>query len=233
MGVHREVMMQKPCILSKPVNGTRRVNTVTLSSNWSGYAIPGKKGAFTRIQGSWTVPFVRPTSRDTYSSAWIGIDGFRNTSLIQTGTAHDFVHGKPEYYAWWEILPAAETRIPKPVRPGDQMAAVIVKRSSQKWLITLRNLTQNWVFQTLQRYAGPGSSAEWIVEAPSINNITTDLAKFSPVTFRNCRVNKKNPRFKPAQAVVMVQNNRIVSVPSRPLGAGDAFVVRRTSIPVR
>ena len=47
----------------------------------------------------------------TYSSAWIGVDGFNDNDLIQTGTEQDYYSGGAHYDAWWEILPAAETEI--------------------------------------------------------------------------------------------------------------------------
>ncbi len=47
----------------------------------------------------------------TYSSSWIGIDGFNNSNLIQTGTEQDYTSGGAQYCAWWEIFLAAETQI--------------------------------------------------------------------------------------------------------------------------
>ncbi len=97
------------------------------SSNWSGYA---KTGTFTRATGSWVVPAAGPTHNATYSSAWVGIDGFNNGSLIQTGTESDYYNGSAHYAAWWEILPAAETVIPSiTVHAGDHMSASVVKGS--------------------------------------------------------------------------------------------------------
>ncbi|WP_429350648.1 G1 family glutamic endopeptidase [Paenibacillus sp. 4624] len=74
-----------------------------------------------------TVPYVLPSSRRSYSSAWIGIDGFANKNLIQTGTSHNWLKGKPVYYAWWGILPETETIIPHPACPGDCMRGSITK----------------------------------------------------------------------------------------------------------
>src|ERR1043165_3390538 len=87
------------------------------SSNWSGYAITGN---FTAATGSWTVQTAGQSRKPTYSSQWIGIDGFNNSNLIQTGTESDYYSGSAHYAAWWEILPAPETGIPSPpVRPRD------------------------------------------------------------------------------------------------------------------
>ncbi|UUZ79832.1 hypothetical protein LJK88_33015 [Paenibacillus sp. P26] len=85
------------------------------------------RNSFQCISGYWIVPRVKPSKQNQYSSAWIGIDGFGNSSLIQTGTEHDYENGKAVYYAWWEILPRAETRIARPVSPQDLMYARISK----------------------------------------------------------------------------------------------------------
>jgi hypothetical protein len=197
------------------------------SGNWSGYALSGKKGAYHRISGEWRVPFVKPSAGSSYSSAWIGIDGFRNSSLIQTGTGHTFENGRPRYYAWWEILPAAETVIPLPVSPGDVIQASIVKVSRTKWCITLRNLTRNWTFRTHQCYTGPQTSGEWILEAPQVGGSTTSLARLTPVPFTRCRINGKRAKLTSSQGGIMVQNKIAVAVPSCPFACGDAFTVKR------
>lgn len=216
---------QHRCLIGKS-NVARHYGFGWSSSNWSGYALSGKKGVYRRISAEWTVPFVRPTSGSSYSSAWIGIDGFHNSNLIQTGTGHDFVQGRPHYYAWWEILPYSETVIPLEVQPGDCIRAVITKRSRSNWLISLRNLTQNWTFITIQSYKGPQTSAEWILEAPQVGQSVSRLARLSPVVFDCCRVNGKNPKLTSAEGGLMVQNNTAVATPSRPNQAGDAFLVR-------
>ncbi|MEK3944955.1 MULTISPECIES: G1 family glutamic endopeptidase [Paenibacillus] len=198
------------------------------STNWSGYTITGKKGAFNRIAGEWIVPYVKPTSKPSYSSAWIGIDGFKNSSLIQTGTGHEFVNGRARYYAWWEILPDVETVIPLPVSPGDHIKANITKVGRNKWTITLRNLSRNWIFRTLQRYTGPQTSGEWIMEAPEVDGSIAKLARVSPTCFYCCRINGKSPRLTLNMGGIMVQNNATIAVPSCPNHRGDSFTVKRT-----
>ena len=164
------------------------------ASNWSGYA---ETGTFTSVSGGWTVPtatagavsgsrfrFFRHSTNAWYSAAWLGIDGFNDSSLIQTGTEHDYYNGSAHYSAWWEILPAAETVIPKPVTAGDVMTATITETATvvngkHIWTITLADTTQKWSFTTSQAYSGAGSSAEWIVEAPSVNGQIATLADYA------------------------------------------------------
>ena len=57
------------------------------------------------------MPAVAATPTATYSATWVGVDGYSNSSLIQTGTEQDYYCGAAHYSAWWEILPAAETVI--------------------------------------------------------------------------------------------------------------------------
>lgn len=220
-----------PCLTDKSNTGkAQRSGFGWSSSNWSGYAISSSKGTYHCISGEWIVPCVKPTSKSTYSSAWIGIDGFKNNNLIQTGTGHEFINGTARYYAWWEILPAFETVIPLPVRPGDHMKATIKKISRTKWSITLRNLSRKWTFRTLQYYTGPQTSAEWIMEAPQVDGIIAKLARVSPTPFTCCRINGKNPKLTPAAGGIMVQNNITVAVPSYPGCGGSSFVVKRPLI---
>lgn len=203
------------------------------STNWSGYCVTGRKGSFTRISGEWFVPYVKPSYHATYSSAWIGIDGFKNSSLIQTGTGHESVKGITRYYAWWEILPDTETVIPLQVNPGDHMKAIITKINHCKWMIILRNISQNWIFRTLQRYTGPRTSGEWIVEAPEVDGLIAKLARFTPTAFHRCQINGRNPMLALSMGGVMIQNTTAVAVPSCPNPQGDSFIVKRRCLNTR
>lgn len=161
------------------------------ASNWSGYA---ETGTFTGVSGTWTVPAVSASSGSTYSSAWIGVDGFNDDNLIQTGTEQDYYSGSAHYDAWWEILPAAETEISTssyPVKPGDTMSAEIWETTATKssggrhgstehvWDITISDTTAKWSFSTSQAYGGAGTSAEWIMEAPEVGSKIATLAHYT------------------------------------------------------
>jgi len=232
------------------------------SSNWSGYA---ETGTFSTITGNWTVPAVtagaagasggrfgrNPGTTSWYSATWLGIDGYNNSDLIQTGTEQDYYSGSAHYTAWWEILPASETVISEPVAAGDQMTATITKTSAtvsvrvgrrgqtteSLWQVTVGDTTQGWTFTTTQAYTGPGTSAEWIVEAPSVNGRTAALADYAfPAAaagagdFHGAGVATGigQPMVPAAlsyanDAGVMVQNNAQVSTPGQPDGPQTAF----------
>jgi Peptidase A4 family len=192
------------------------------ASNWSGYAITGN--TYNDITGNWNVPAVSATSRNTYSSTWIGIDGYSNSDLIQTGTEQDYVKGRAQYDAWWEILPAAETVITTmTINPGDQMSSHIHNNGNGTWTITLNDMTRNETFSTTKSYSGPGTSAEWIQEAPEINGSISTLAHYGSTTFDPGTVNGGDPVLASSESGYMVQNNTVVSVPSNPDSDTDGF----------
>jgi len=161
------------------------------ASNWSGYA---ETGTYTGVSATWTVPTVTSSTSATYSSAWIGVDGFNNSNLIQTGTEEDYYSGAAHYNAWWEILPASETALPTsyPVGAGDRISASIYETSStvtagsffrrtteHVWDITISDTTRGWSYTTKQGYNGAGTSAEWVVEAPEVGGKIATLAHYT------------------------------------------------------
>ena len=197
------------------------------SSNWSGYAITG--GPYTSITGSWNVAGVGRSLHATYSSTWIGIDGFNDSNLIQTGTEADYYNGSAHYNAWWEILPAAETPISTiSVSPGDAMTASIHELSNGTWSIAISDISKSQSFTTTQSYKGQLTSAEWIEEAPSLGGRIATLAQYgSPLTIDPGTVNGGNPGLVPADGGVMVQRfGQQVSTPSNPDNDTDGFAMR-------
>ena len=235
---------------------TRPVRTGTRStwqsSNWSGYA---ETGSFTATSGNWTVPTAKAgagsgDATGWFSSAWIGIDGFNNRHLIQTGTEQDYANGTASYSAWWEILPAAETTILDTVYPGDSMSASIVQTTvlvskpkakktrvtTKWWKITLTDNTRGWTFTTTQVYHGPGDSSEFIVEAPlvgrsvsTISNYTFPSSAAGYGDFNSADVattiggTPVGAGLNSNDAGILVQNGAQVSTPGLPDAAAKAF----------
>jgi hypothetical protein len=163
------------------------VTDTTYSSNWSG--LGGTGVGIDGVEGHWIVPSVDSSKAPGDSSSWVGVDGLgpEDGDLIQTGTEQDTAGG---YYAWWEILPDPAVRIvashgqPAPVRPGDEMTAVVNETArSGVWIIYLQDVTRNWYFQQQSDYSGPGHSAEWIEEAPTVTAGQASLPDFRTVTF--------------------------------------------------
>lgn len=212
------------------------------TTNWSGYAIDG--GPFTSASAAWTVPYVFSNGGDA-SATWVGIDGdsSANPTLIQVGTHQNYSHGflgfgvGPEYYAWYEVLPEPEQRLPNPVAPGDHMLAIVSLSgdlqpgSPMSWLIFLMNQTQNWTATQTVTYPGALTSAEWIVEAPtacpSLGSChIQQLANYNSVTFDAFDfVNSNSPAFTSDERILLLQGTNTVSVPSDPDGDRDGFTV--------
>jgi hypothetical protein len=148
--------------------------SAAVSSNWSGYAVTSAfQGVhFSRVAGSWIEPHGRCTSgQETYSVAWVGLGGFNRGShaLEQAGTAVDCSRsGRALYSAWYELVPANPVTLNMTVHPGDAISASVAEKQGQT-ILQIRDLTSH-VVRTAVRSASPLdlSSAEWIVEAPSI-----------------------------------------------------------------
>ncbi len=207
--------------------GARGTSAGWASSNWSGYAVTGATGHFTSASGSWVVQAVAPSRKATYSSQWVGIDGFNDSDLIQTGTGSDYYSGSAHYAAWWEILPAAETVIPSiTVHPGDHMSASVAQTSGSTWTITISDTTTGVSFSTAQTYTGPQTSAEWIEEAPSVGGHIATLANYGKATFDPGTANGADPGLTAADGGVMIQRNAQVSTPSAPDSDTDGFNVQ-------
>jgi hypothetical protein len=150
------------------------------SSNWSGYALEG--GGITGTQGTFTVPTLQPTPGDT--SEWVGVDGVSNGSLIQAGVHEEYSGGKVSIWPWWEVLPDAEQQITSmTVNAGDNVTVTVRKLTGSVWQIALVDNTNGQAYSIDRTYSGPATSAEWIVEAPSIGNSIATLGMFTPVTF--------------------------------------------------
>src|SRR3954447_3732440 len=198
------------------------------STNWSGYAVTHAT-PYSSASGTWTVPSVARTKSSTYSAAWVGVGGFNDATLIQTGTEQDWVNGKAVYAAWWttDAQGYAETSFSQPitVSPGDSINASVTQNSATTWTITLTDSkTHQTGSQTVTNYQNSGLSAEWIMEAPGIGGRQSTIANYSTFPFTASRVNgSSRPRFVEADGGILVQKSTVTSIPSKPNTQGDAF----------
>ncbi len=222
---------------------------VNLSSfNWSGYTsftglpnlpIPSYNSV-TKVQGTWQVPeLVASEGGDTYSSAWVGIDGFSSPTVEQIGTEHDVIDGASVYLAWFEMYPADPQEIEGfPISPGDSIEGKVVYLGldpsfNNVFRLTLKNHTKKVKFSivqsTLPGFPAHLSSAEWIVEAPVVFISAScpaflPLANFGAIPFTDCQATiagKTGPIESPhwtyaALKMVTTENdgNVVKSVPS-------------------
>ena len=138
--------------------------------NWSGYAVTGS--SFTSAKGSWTVPSVNcRQTPNSYSSFWVGIDGYGqgSSTVEQTGTDSLCNGSSAEYDAWFEFAPnPSHTITSVPVAPGNVISASVHYNGDSLFTTTITNETTGKSYSTPPTTV-PGaerSSAEWIAEAP-------------------------------------------------------------------
>jgi hypothetical protein len=153
----------------------------------------------------------------------VGIDGLSLSSVIRAGISESFDPSNPNLFSiqpWWQVSPAS-TPVPitsVAVAVGDEITVTIGQVSASEWGITLTDDTNGQSFTTDQTYTGPGSSVEWIVEAPTVSGATTTLAPYSPaVTFSDLRLGGTETGL---TEFVMTQAGIQVSTPSALTGNG-------------
>jgi hypothetical protein len=202
--------------LSIPVFPPSGTAPSVLSSNWSGYV--ELDGPFTAVTGTFSVPSLSPgTPRSDQMSVWVGIDGGNgDSSLIQAGFNESPDPGSATGFIvqpWWEILPAPETFINSvEIQAGDHVTVGITQISGTDWGITLTDDTNGESFTTDQTYSGPASTAEWIVEALTVNGQVVTLAPYSPsINFSDLGFLGSDTKL---QELLMVQAGNQVSTPS-------------------
>jgi Peptidase A4 family len=167
----------------------------SVSTNWAGYVaspLPSAGSRFRDVSGSWRVPSVKCTAgHEADSAVWVGLGGYseRSRALEQVGSDADCTRsGQAVYYSWYELLPAAPVSLKLRVRPGDELAASVTV-AGQDVTLRIRDLSTGGRFAKTRRMGViDASSAEWIVEAPSVcPNASTcailPLADFGQVAF--------------------------------------------------
>jgi Peptidase A4 family len=170
--------------------GVHHVNAQVGSSNWSGYAATGSKGAFSSITANWTEPTGHCSGQTTYSSFWVGLDGYSSNSVEQTGSEVDCSGGSPQYYSWYEMYPAYPVNFTNTVRPGDSFTGTVTFSGTSTFTLTLTDHTQGWTRTITKKHSGLArSSAEVITEAPSDSAGPLPLTDFGTVTYSSSAAN--------------------------------------------
>ena len=154
------------------------------STNWSGFAVTGSTDSVSAAYGSWVVPSVTCSSRGTsYAAFWVGIDGYSDSTVEQTGIFAECSNGAATYSAWYEFYPAASVSISSvKVAPGDVVTASVTYSSTSGEFTTTISSSGGGSYSTSSAVSGADrSSAEWIVERPEVCSFTcslTTLANF-------------------------------------------------------
>lgn len=163
-------------------HGPRIKNKNGTSLNWSGYAAIGS--STTDVKGSWVVPNLTCGTTNTYSSAWVGIDGYNDNTVEQTGTEQDCINGQPQYYAWFEMYPKPSYMTNINVKAGDTITAEVKYVGGGKFILSLKSSNGQTFSISQKSYKAQLGSAEWIMEAPYSGGILP-LANFGTANFSN------------------------------------------------
>ncbi len=181
--------------------GSNSIGAITKvgSNNWAGYAVTGSR--FKKIKASFYVPIMNcslspaPTGEPgTFSSHWVGLDGFSNKTVEQTGIEADCINGHEQVFAWREVFPHPEQPFNMTIRPGDSITARVVFRNGRFKLKVKDNTTgqHRTVRPRCAALTCHRSSAEVISEAPLVSGKQSSLADygaqaFSGIAIRNSR----------------------------------------------
>lgn len=223
------------------------------SLNWSGYAQSGKRGTFTGVEATWTVPIVSTAAPGSqYSSDWAGIGGFSDKTLVQAGTSSDNIGGTARYQAWTETLPASSEPLAMTVNAGDSITTLVREIAPRTWLMQVRDDTTGVTESRTVHYRSKGQSVELIHEVPEVCDpqcaigalaTTTDMT-FHPGYYTSRRQRGFQPLLTPAivnqrrsrggvnttyatleTLVMTTQNGVILASPSAPDSDSNGFGV--------
>ena len=232
-------------------------NTTNL---WSGYAVGGASGTYKQVSGTWTVPPVTwvpsppyPSTRGTeYSSLWVGIDGLDGQSVgaycgdnslfpfIKLGTEQDVTDsGVPNYYAFYELAPSCNVVLNTsqyPVSAGDVITTTVncttncTPNAGQTWSLSMTNSTKGWSWTGTFPYSALLGTAEWILEAPTINGVIQALPDYGSVGFSGVTANEANPDLQLVDALTLNDALGGYSTPcpavnGNPLSASSQFLL--------
>jgi hypothetical protein len=163
-----------------------RRNATVVSTNWSGYAVVAN--GITDVRSTFVVPKTKAFPSG-FASTWTGIGGYNTGDLIQAGVAEE---AGGNYYAWYEILPASATPITGcsgdagcSVRPGDKTYIRILQVGTNLWNVLIINNGHgvSWRWSRDIPYKSSRSSAEWVLEAPTVGGAQSTLQNVGNVHF--------------------------------------------------
>jgi hypothetical protein len=194
------------------------------SFNWGGYAATG--GPFESVSASWTIPTGTCTDDIGFASFWIGLDGFDNDTVEQTGTDVVCHNGKPLYDVWYELFPAFPVYISRPVTAGDHITASVTAQPRGLFLISIANVTQGWTRAVLKPLkTATRTSAEVITERAFNGSGFFPYVQFDSTTFTNATVDGRPLGHYEPTRITMATDDTVFAEPS-PLVHGQDFTLR-------
>lgn len=162
---------------------------------------------YSEIDMDFYVPCVTAGQDDAHASFWVGLGGWNNNNLVQTGVdAHRFYVANygwaSNYHAWVENYGDTQNPGENEVFPVSCNDHMWVRAGGSEG--SNCNYVADWTTgQYSDQCYGPGAnqtSAEGIAERPSLNGTVTILANFGTVTFRGVGITD-NGSYKAMSAV--------------------------------
>jgi hypothetical protein len=172
-------------------------STITKGTGYnfgSGYS--AINSSFTSVTANWIQPSAVCGGGNQQTGFWVGLSGAG--TIAQTGTAANCNGTTPDYYAWWEMYPAAGVPMTVKTAPGDHIHASVTYKGNYVFTLTLANVTQGWTRTETETQASTGgtpTSANVIVEANSDNGdagSSGNVTDFGSVTFGGATANGQN-----------------------------------------
>lgn len=164
-------------------------------SNWGGYVATGSSGQFTTVTASWTEASVTCRNRSELYAPWVGIDGYGNATVEQTGVQTACNTGSPVDSAWYEMYPAGPVYYSNPVSTGDSITATVTS-SGSGFTLTITDNTKRWTKTTHSTLgSAQHASAEAVIEAPG-GYPTITAVKFTGVIFDGKALDTYSPLVK-------------------------------------
>ena len=189
---------RRSCSVSLPTSGKRHGTVASMlstedctqgacpSPTWAGAIATGGK-RYQQVQATWTLPAIHDSTKDTSSSAWIGLGGvLPGDPLVQAGIDNDVdVQGQVIYEAWAEAYLPATSSVPFQDNQILLNFAEGLHPNDQIYVDVLSDLTGSFDSEYPDSYfignvttgeyanynpswpAAKGTSAEWIVEQPT------------------------------------------------------------------
>jgi hypothetical protein len=182
----------------------------------------------------------------------IGAGGTSTGELLQTGVTTSCNAGSQSNIAWWEEYPSTPNSeidfSGLALAPGDVVRASVYKAAGDTWVTRLDDLTtgesgvmvtgEGWGVSfdgsgtfsdqgsTANLFYSGGTSAEWIAEDYEQAGSLVPLAAYGTLTFSQLTTSLSPWSLTASDAVEMVQNGSVLSVPSAP--GSDSFTVAYT-----
>lgn len=165
------------------------------SQKWAGYLASPTQGAPASAGMGWFEPNVTyPSAANgatAYSSVWPGIGGGNANpgQLVQAGTAQSVTsNGVQDHWFWFQVYPSIPVAVEVTTLDLSVGDAIGVNVSwSAGWAqFQICNWTKLQCYNTAVPSAGPGTTAEWLVEAPrsAVTGKTLPLANFGRVNIQ-------------------------------------------------